>query len=187
MQCPFCKVDNDRVVDSRVIGEGSSIRRRRKCLECDRRFTTYERIETSPRLVVKKDQRREFFNRDKILAGLRVACQKRDISESQIDALVGQVESDVFERYDNEVSTRAIGEYVSRRLRKLDSIAFVRFASVYREFHAVEQFAPLLSAVSAGADDDYYADDASAGGASNGSGPGANGGPGLDGFGGRLR
>ncbi len=148
MQCPFCRVDNDRVVDSRVIGEGTSIRRRRKCLECDRRFTTYERIETSPRIVVKKDQRREFFHREKILGGLRVACQKRDISEEQMDALVSKVESDVFEKYDNEVSTLVIGEQVADRLKELDQVAFVRFASVYREFTDVEQFAPLLSSVS---------------------------------------
>ena len=148
MQCPFCKVDNDRVVDSRVIGEGTNIRRRRKCLECNRRFTTYERIETAPRIVVKKDQRREFFHRDKILKGVRVACQKRDVSEEQLTDLVSQVESEVFEKYDNEVSTEVIGEQVSRRLRDLDQIAFIRFASVYREFTDIEQFAPLLSGMS---------------------------------------
>ena len=148
MQCPFCKVDNDRVVDSRVIGDGTSIRRRRKCLECDRRFTTYERIETAPRIVVKKDQRREFFHREKILSGVRVACQKRDVSEEQLEELVGQVENEVFEEFDNEVSTRVIGQRGSDRLQKLDQVAFVRFSSVYCEFTDVEQFAPLLSSVS---------------------------------------
>ncbi len=149
MQCPFCRDDNDRVVDSRVIGEGRTIRRRRKCSSCDRRFTTYERIEASPRIVVKKDMRREFFNRDKILRGLRIACQKRAISEERLEELVSAVEADVFERYDNEVSARVIGEAVSDQLRQVDQIAFVRFASVYREFTDVQQFyqevAPLLT------------------------------------------
>ena len=149
MQCPFCKDDNDRVVDSRVISEGRIIRRRRKCQACDRRFTTYERIEASPRIVVKKDMRREFFNRDKILRGVRIACQKRDISEEQLEELVGNVEAEIFERYDNEVSAQVVGEAVSHQLRTLDQVAFVRFASVYREFTDVQQFyqevAPLLT------------------------------------------
>ena len=140
MQCPFCKKDNDRVVDSRVIGEGNSIRRRRKCLGCDKRFTTYERIEAAPRLVVKQDQRREHFNRDKILQGLRFACKKRPISEEQLEAIASRVETEVFEKYDNEVSTRSVGEHVSEILKEIDQVAYVRFASVYREFTDVEQF-----------------------------------------------
>ena len=140
MQCPFCKKDNDRVVDSRVIGEGRSIRRRRKCLTCDKRFTTYERIEAAPRLVGKQDQRREHFNRDKILQGLRFACKKRPISEEQLESIASRVEAEVFEKYDNEVSTRSVGEHVSEILKDIDQVAYVRFASVYREFTDVEQF-----------------------------------------------
>jgi len=140
MKCPFCKKDNDRVVDSRVIGEGRSIRRRRKCLTCDKRFTTYERIEAAPRLVVKQDQRREHFNRDKILQGLRFACKKRPISEEQLESIASRVEAEVFEKYDNEVSTRSVGERVSEILKDIDQVAYVRFASVYREFTDVEQF-----------------------------------------------
>ena len=140
MKCPFCKKDNDRVVDSRVIGEGRSIRRRRKCLTCDKRFTTYERIEAAPRLVVKQDQRREHFNRDKILQGLRFACKKRPISEEQLESIASRVEAEVFEKYDNEVSTRSVGEHVSEILKDIDQVAYVRFASVYREFTDVEQF-----------------------------------------------
>ena len=140
MKCRFCKKDNDRVVDSRVIGEGRSIRRRRKCLTCDKRFTTYERIEAAPRLVVKQDQRREHFNRDKILQGLRFACKKRPISEEQLESIASRVEAEVFEKYDNEVSTRSVGEHVSEILKDIDQVAYVRFASVYREFTDVEQF-----------------------------------------------
>ena len=140
MKCPFCKKDNDRVVDSRVIGEGRSIRRRRKCLTCDKRFTTYERIEAAPRLVGKQDQRREHFNRDKILQGLRFACKKRPISEEQLESIASRVEAEVFEKYDNEVSTRSVGEHVSEILKDIDQVAYVRFASVYREFTDVEQF-----------------------------------------------
>ena len=140
MKCPFCKKDNDRVVDSRVIGEGRSIRRRRKCLTCDKRFATYERIEAAPRLVVKQDQRREHFNRDKILQGLRFACKKRPISEEQLESIASRVEAEGFEKYDNEVSTRSVGEHVSEILKDIAQVAYVRFASVYREFTDVEQF-----------------------------------------------
>ena len=140
MKCPFCKKDNDRVVDSRVIGEGRSIRRRRKCLTCDKRFTTYERIEAAPRLVVKQDQRREHFNRDKILQGLRLACKKRPISEEQLESIASRVETEVFEKYDNEVSTRSVGEHVSEILKDIDQVAYVRFASVYKSFKDVNEF-----------------------------------------------
>ena len=140
MQCPFCKIDNDRVVDSRVIGSGTSIRRRRECLECERRFTTYERIETAPRMVVKKDFRREFFSREKILVGLTKACKKRGITPEQLEDITEKVEASIFEEYESEVETRVIGERVSTILKELDPVAFVRFASVYREFTEVEQF-----------------------------------------------
>lgn len=140
MQCPFCKVDKDRVVDSRVIRAGAAIRRRRECLACFRRFTTKERIETAPRLVLKKDSRREFFSRAKILEGLVKACKKRGINREQLESIVDKIESEVFERCEREVETRIIGEMVSAHLRTLDPVAFVRFASVYNEFSDTEQF-----------------------------------------------
>ena len=140
MQCPFCRTDDGHVVDSRLIGGGRTIRRRRECLACRRRFTTYERIETSPRLVVKKDLRKEFFSRDKILSGLSKACKKRNLSADELESVVDKIEAEVFEECDNEVETRIIGEKVSRYLRKLDQVAFVRFASVYREYDDVGQF-----------------------------------------------
>lgn len=140
MLCPFCKQDDDHVVDSRVIGEGRAIRRRRECISCHRRFTTYERIETAPRMVVKKDFRREFFSRDKILTGLTKACKKREITREQLETIVDRIENEIFEEYESEVDTRVVGEKVSRYLRALDPVAFVRFASVYREYTDVEQF-----------------------------------------------
>ena len=145
MQCPICKVENDRVVDSRLIGEGNAIRRRRQCLKCRRRFTTYERIETAPRMVVKKDLRRELFSRGKILNGMMRACEKRNISVEQLESLVSKIESEIFEECDSEVSSRIIGEKVSESLRVLDQVAFVRFASVYREFTDAHQFLQALA------------------------------------------
>lgn len=149
MKCPSCKADNDRVVDSRVIGDGNAIRRRRRCLKCERRFTTYERIESAPRFVVKKGQRRELFNRDKMLAGMLRACEKRKISSEQLETVAARIESEIFEQFDHEVSSHTIGEKVSEALKNLDQVAFVRFASVYREFTDIRQFlhalAPMLS------------------------------------------
>jgi transcriptional repressor NrdR len=154
MQCPVCKVDDDRVVDSRVIREGNSIRRRRKCQSCRRRYTTYERIETTPRLVIKKDQRRELFSREKLYAGLRIACQKRSISDGVIHRIIDRIEADLFEQFEDEVPTRVIGEMASQALKGLDHVAYVRFASVYREFTDVKQFyeelAPLVSSRNGG-------------------------------------
>jgi len=140
MQCPFCKQDDDHVVDSRVIGSGRVIRRRRECTACEKRFTTYERIETAPRMVVKKDFRREFFSRGKILTGLLKACKKRGISREQLEDVVDRIESEIFEEYEHEVDTRVVGEKVSRYLKELDPVAFVRFASVWREFSDPGQF-----------------------------------------------
>ena len=140
MQCPYCKADDDRVVDSRVIGAGSSIRRRRECLDCHKRFTTYERIERAPRIVRKKDLRREFFSREKILAGLVKACEKRAIAPEVLETTLDRIETEIFEESEGEVDSRSIGEKVSKHLRELDPVAFVRFASVYREYSNVEQF-----------------------------------------------
>jgi transcriptional repressor NrdR len=140
MQCPFCNEDDDRVIDSRSIGEGNAIRRRRKCLACGKRFTTYERTEVAPRIVVKKDSTRELFSRQKILGGLIKACHKRNISLHELENLASKIEAEIYEEYDNEVSTKVIGEKVSEALKKVDHVAFVRFASVYREFKDVTEF-----------------------------------------------
>lgn len=140
MRCPFCRTDEDRVIDSRSIGEGSAIRRRRKCLACGRRFTTYERAEVVPVRVIKKDQSREPFKREKVLKGLTRASEKRNISMEQLESIVSRVESRIAEEHDSEVSTKLIGEMVIQELKEVDQVAYVRFASVYREFKDVEQF-----------------------------------------------
>jgi len=144
MKCPFCRVDNDRVIDSRASEDGSAIRRRRECLDCRRRYTTYERVEEWAVKVVKKDGTRMPFERDKIKRGLEKACWKRPISEEQIEALVSGIESEVYANFDSEVQSQALGELVMRHLRQLDQVAFVRFASVYREFKDVRDFVEEL-------------------------------------------
>ncbi len=140
MRCPFCGHLEDRVVDSREAQDGQATRRRRECLDCGRRFTTYERVEESLPSVVKKDGRRQAFDRRKILEGLRVACQKRPVSEERIQALATEVERKVQEAGEREVASSAVGELVMERLRELDPVAFVRFASVYRAFRDVGEF-----------------------------------------------
>jgi transcriptional repressor NrdR len=141
MRCPFCKEDDDKVIDSRATESGSVIRRRRECTACGRRYSTKERIETSGRLaVVKKDQTRAPFDRDKILGGVMTACYKRPVTTEQVQALIDGVEEEVFRKFDREVPSRFIGEAVAGRLRKLDKVAYVRFASVYRAFDDPEQF-----------------------------------------------
>lgn len=144
MKCPFCRVDNDRVIDSRASEDGSAIRRRRECLDCKRRYTTYERIEETSLKVIKKDGGRVPFERDKIKRGLERACWKRPISEEQIEAVVTAVESDVYANFDSEVPSQYLGELVMQMLGKLDQVAFVRFASVYREFKDVRDFVEEL-------------------------------------------
>jgi transcriptional repressor NrdR len=144
MQCLVCKKDNDRVVDSRACAGGGAIRRRRECLSCGRRFTTYERPEVTLRMVIKKDGRRESFNREKVLKSIRIACQKRQISGDQLLRVVDRLEGDLFGECDREVSARAIGERVIEELKSLDKVAYVRFASVYREFTDVVEFANAL-------------------------------------------
>jgi transcriptional repressor NrdR len=144
MQCPFCRIDNDRVIDSRAIEDGFAIRRRRECLACKRRYTTYERIEEPAIKVVKKDGIRVPFEREKIKQGLMKACWKRPVSDERIEAIVADVESDVYANFDTEVSTRYLGELVMKHLRALDQVAFVRFASVYREFKDVRDFVEEL-------------------------------------------
>jgi transcriptional repressor NrdR len=140
MRCPFCKGADSKVLDSRESMEGAVIRRRRECLECRKRFTTYERVEELAPLVVKKDGRREPFDREKLLAGLQKAVEKRPVSMDQLEALVAEVEVRLQERGENEVPSSAIGEEVMRKLRALDQVAYVRFASVYRSFRDIEEF-----------------------------------------------
>jgi len=140
VKCPFCGHQEDRVIDSRESKEGEAIRRRRQCLECERRFTTYERIDEVPYMVIKKDGRRESFDRQKVLTGLLKASEKRPVSMGRLSALVDQVEAMVTESPDREVSTTEIGEFLMDRLRALDKIAYVRFASVYRDFQDEQAF-----------------------------------------------
>ena len=140
MRCPFCSHLEDRVVDSRESREGDSIRRRRECLKCERRFTSYERIDEIPYMVVKKDGRREPFSRDKAMAGLLRACEKRPIPTAKLDAIINAVESYVQSSPERERLTSKIGEMIMRRLKDLDKVAYVRFASVYLEFQDVTEF-----------------------------------------------
>jgi transcriptional repressor NrdR len=140
MKCPFCNHLEDKVVDSRETREGDTIRRRRECLACERRFTTYERIDEVPYMVIKKDGRREKFERQKVLGGLLKACEKRPVSMARLSELVNRVESRVSDSPDREISTTEIGELLIENLRELDKIAYVRFASVYRDFQDEEAF-----------------------------------------------
>ncbi len=140
MRCPFCTHLEDKVVDSRESKEGEVIRRRRECLACGKRFTSYERIDQIPHMVVKKDGRREPFARDKVMKGLQLSCQKRPVPTKVLEGLADKVEAMLHESPDREMSTTAIGEFIMENLKQLDKVAFVRFASVYREFKDVDQF-----------------------------------------------
>ena len=140
MKCPFCSSVEDKVVDSREAKIGDVIRRRRECAKCGRRFTTYERIDEIPHMLVKKDGRREKFDRQKLLAGLLKACEKRPIPTSKLEEIVNQAEAYVAESPDRERPTKAVGELVMNRLKKLDKVAYVRFASVYLDFKDVREF-----------------------------------------------
>ncbi|MCM8813062.1 MAG: transcriptional regulator NrdR [Candidatus Omnitrophica bacterium] len=140
MKCPFCGFLEDKVVDSRVSSEGTAIRRRRECLGCGRRYTTYEYIEKSALMVIKKDGRREPFDRNKILSGLLRACEKRPVSMETIETVVDQMERSLQQQFDKEVRSSDIGEMVMGRLQNIDEVAYVRFASVYRQFKDINQF-----------------------------------------------
>ncbi|MCM8899854.1 transcriptional regulator NrdR [Caldicoprobacter algeriensis] len=145
MKCPFCYHMESKVVDSRPTDEGLTIRRRRECTKCGKRFTTYEKIEQLPVFVVKKDGRRESFDRDKIMRGLLKACEKRPISLKDLEALVQDVEKQVFNSLEQEVTSQQIGQMVMERLKKLDEVAYVRFASVYRQFKDINTFMEELN------------------------------------------
>ena len=147
MKCPFCDKLEDKVIDSRTAREGEVIRRRRECLGCKRRFTTYERIEENLPMVVKKDNRREPFDRAKILAGLKKACEKRPVSIGALGAATDRIEKRVQDLGETEVLSRAVGEEVMRALQELDPVAYVRFASVYREFKDIDQFMDTIRAL----------------------------------------
>ena len=146
MRCSYCRHDETKVIDSRTSAD-SAIRRRRECLECSRRFTTYEKIEELPIKVIKKDGSRVPFNREKIREGLEKACYKRPVSEQDIEEIISQTEAEVYENCEREVPSRMIGEQVIERLRKRDQVAFVRFASVYREFKDVNDFVEELGSM----------------------------------------
>ena len=147
MLCPFCGFREDKVIDSRESKEGDSIRRRRQCLACERRFTTYEHCDEVPYMVVKKDGRREKFDRQKVLNGLLRACEKRPVSMGKLAELVNDVESMLLESSDREIPTTLLGERLMDRLKSIDKIAYVRFASVYRDFQVVEEFLSELENV----------------------------------------
>ena len=140
MKCPFCGHPEDKVVDSRESKEGESIRRRRECLKCEKRFTTYERIDEIPYMVVKKDGRREKFDRQKVLAGLLRACEKRPVAIGKLEQIVNETEAYVVDSPERERRTSEIGEVIMGRLRRLDKVAYVRFASVYLDFKDVKEF-----------------------------------------------
>ena len=140
MRCPFCKADNDKVVDSRASEGGGAIRRRRECLECGRRYTTYERVEEIPLRVIKKDGTREAFDRRKILEGMSKACEKRPVATEKLEELASDIERQLADVAEREVTSRQIGELVMAKLRELDQVAYVRFASVYRAFKDINQF-----------------------------------------------
>ncbi|MEZ5950933.1 MAG: transcriptional regulator NrdR [Planctomycetaceae bacterium] len=146
MRCPYCRHDETKVIDSRTSAD-FAIRRRRECLKCSRRFTTFEKIEELPIKVIKKGWVAVPFNREKIREGLEKACYKRPVSEQQIESLISDTEAEVYENYEREVPSRVIGELVIEQLRKLDQVAFVRFASVYREFKDVNDFVEELGSM----------------------------------------
>jgi transcriptional repressor NrdR len=150
VRCPFCGAAKDRVVDSRESRDGRTIRRRRECLTCARRFTSYEQVEDIPYMVVKNDGRREEFSRAKLMQGLQRATEKRPISPTQLDEIVDAAQNMLRDREDREMTTREIGAYVMERLRELDDVAYVRFASVYRKFADIGEFMNELKALARG-------------------------------------
>lgn len=140
MKCPYCAFIDDKVIDSRPTEEGSAIRRRRECTKCSKRYTTYEKVESIPLMVVKKDKTRETFDRDKLLNGLLRACEKRPVSLADLEKLVEEVESRIYNSLEREISTKKIGEMVMTELKNMDEVAYVRFASVYRQFKDINTF-----------------------------------------------
>ena len=144
MKCPFCGENNNKVIDSRLSKEGNAIRRRRECIDCARRFTTYEIVEEMPLMIIKKDKRREVFSRAKVRSGLKKACEKREISMNSIESFIEELERDLRESEEKEIPSRVIGEKIMAKLHELDKVAYVRFASVYRDFKDVHDFVTEL-------------------------------------------
>ena len=147
MKCPYCSSENTRVIDSRPADDNNSIRRRRLCDECGKRFTTYEKVETIPLIIIKKDNNRETYDRTKIEAGVQRACHKRPISINRINQLIDEIETDIFNREEKEIPSQVIGELVMNKLKDLEAVAYVRFASVYREFKDINTFMDELKKV----------------------------------------
>ncbi len=145
MKCPYCGVDNDRVVDSRSMTDGMGIRRRRVCNACDHRFTTYEHVEEIPMMIIKRDERREPFDRQKLAKSIRIACQKRPVSEEQIQEMASAIEQRLILTHEREIPSSVLGESIMEELKDLDQVAYVRFASVYRQFKDLKQFQEELS------------------------------------------
>ena len=145
MKCPFCSFEESKVIDSRPTDEGQRIRRRRECLSCGKRFTTYEIIESLPIIVIKKDKSRETFNRDKLMTGLLRACEKRPVSIDTLDNMIDEIETTLQNSLDREVSSEKIGQLVMEKLKKIDEVAYVRFASVYRQFKDISTFMEELN------------------------------------------
>jgi len=140
VKCPACGKDDDKVLESRTIGDGSAVRRRRECNDCKARFTSYERVEEKPFVVIKKDNSRQQYSREKMLSGIRKACEKRPVSTDEIEQIADEVEKYLYSEYGKEVTTVKIGEIIMDKLQKIDKIAYVRFASVYRQFDTVADF-----------------------------------------------
>lgn len=147
MKCPFCGKEDTRVIDSRPADDGLSIRRRRQCDSCDKRFTTYEKIETIPNIVIKKDDRREQYKREKIIKGILASCHKRPVSINTVNEMTDEIESEIFASDSREIPSHVIGEKIMEKLQKVDQVAYVRFASVYREFQDVDTFLNELQKV----------------------------------------
>ncbi len=147
MKCPACGNDDDKVIESRAIDDGSAVRRRRECLKCGSRFTSYERVEEKPLMVIKKDGSRQNYDRKKLLLGIRKACEKRPVSISAIEQIADDVEKYLYAEYGREVKTEIIGEIVMEKLHKLDQVAYVRFASVYRQFESVSDFVDEIKSI----------------------------------------
>ncbi len=147
MKCPYCGSNSDRVVDSRSVREGRGVRRRRECLDCGRRFTTYEFVEESQLLIIKRDGRREPFDRAKIIKGIQIACRKRPVSAEQIESIANSIEAELLEAGSMEVDAEVVGEKVMEKLQEVDQVAYVRFASVYRQFKDVNEFRTALKSL----------------------------------------
>lgn len=145
MKCPFCNKDEDRVLDSRVVRDGLAVRRRRECLACQKRFTTYEYVERSPLMIIKNDGQREEYDREKLITGITLACSKRPMSRATIEKIVSEIENELADEYKLEIESKELGERVLAKLINLDQVAYVRFASVYRRFQNINEFATELT------------------------------------------